>query len=400
MTWTFDGSTPTFDTGAGATFDGASSGGGVAPVITLNPSNATIASGSTATFNAAATGTPTPTVQWQVSVDGGTTWNNVTTGSGGTTTSYTTAALLLTDSGGKYRAIFTNSSGSATTTVASVTVLSTLFTGGRTMEFLFGPGQLYVTPLTNADGSVIASPSPRKLGAFQDATFDNSAETKMMYGANQYPLAVGRGKAKLSMKAKMGQLSVDQWNAVFIGQPAQQSNQIVAAVNDNTGILIPATPFTISAVQPVTIPLTQVLVPNAGTFSRDLGVVDGNGNAYQAQASAGSLTTGQYNVSAGGVYTFASADAGKRVFISFVYTATSTSAKSLTVLNLPMGYAPFVQLDFYSQYGGNQLLVTLYQAICIKASFGTKLDDFAYPDLEFDGFVDSQNRAYNISASQ
>ena len=46
-----------------------------APVITANPANLVVISGGTATFTAAATGTPTPTVQWQVSSDGGATFN-------------------------------------------------------------------------------------------------------------------------------------------------------------------------------------------------------------------------------------------------------------------------------------------------------------------------------------
>ena len=58
MTWTVDGTTPTFDTGTGATFDGGSSAGPSAPTITANPSNASVSSGTSATFSAAATGSP------------------------------------------------------------------------------------------------------------------------------------------------------------------------------------------------------------------------------------------------------------------------------------------------------------------------------------------------------
>ncbi|MEI7701389.1 MAG: protein kinase, partial [Planctomycetia bacterium] len=61
-----------------------------APSITSQPGNLTITDGQTATFTAAATGNPTPTVQWQVNTGSG--WAVVTTGTGGTTNSYTTAA--------------------------------------------------------------------------------------------------------------------------------------------------------------------------------------------------------------------------------------------------------------------------------------------------------------------
>ena len=263
------------------------------------------------------------------------------------------------------------------------------------MEFQFGPGQVIVTPLTDYAGNTIANPSPRRLGAFQEATFDNSAEVKMMYGPNQYPLAVGRGKAKLSMKVKMGQLSVDQINAVFIGQPANQTAQIAAAVIDTTGILIPSTPYTITAGSTST--TTTIQIPSSGTWARDLGVTDTTGAALTAVASA--PATGQYTVAAG-VYVFASADVGKRVFISYAYTATSTSAKQLIVNNAPMGNAPFLLVDFFSSYGGNALQVTMYQAIATKFNFGTKLDDFVYPEIELEGFANSSNQAYLIAASQ
>jgi len=90
------------------------------PTITTQPANQTVIAGQTATFTAAATGSPTPTVQWQVSTDGGMTFSNVS-GATSTTLSFTTA---LSQSGNRYRAMFTNSAGTATTTAATLTVNS------------------------------------------------------------------------------------------------------------------------------------------------------------------------------------------------------------------------------------------------------------------------------------
>jgi hypothetical protein len=86
--------------------------------ITSNPGNLTILDGSTATFTASATGTPTPTVQWQVSTDGGSTWNNVS-GATTTTLSFTSTPLENDD---EYQAVFTNTSGSLTTSAAQLTL--------------------------------------------------------------------------------------------------------------------------------------------------------------------------------------------------------------------------------------------------------------------------------------
>lgn len=89
-----------------------------APSITTNPTNQTVNAGQSASFTAAASGNPAPTVQWQVSTDGGTTWNNVG-GATSTTYSFTTAS---TDNGKKYRAVFTNSVSSANSNPATLTV--------------------------------------------------------------------------------------------------------------------------------------------------------------------------------------------------------------------------------------------------------------------------------------
>jgi hypothetical protein len=91
------------------------------PTITTQPANQTVTAGQTATFTATATGSPTPTVQWQVSTDGGVAFSNVS-GATSTTLSFTTT---LAQNGNRYRAVFTNAAGTATTTAATLTVNAT-----------------------------------------------------------------------------------------------------------------------------------------------------------------------------------------------------------------------------------------------------------------------------------
>src|SRR5437764_254616 len=86
--------------------------------VTSSPSSLTVTSGQTALFSAAATGSPAPTVQWQVSSDGGATFTNV---SGATSTTLTFAADM-SQNGNSYRAVFANSTGSVTSSAASLTV--------------------------------------------------------------------------------------------------------------------------------------------------------------------------------------------------------------------------------------------------------------------------------------
>ncbi len=93
-------------------------GSQVAPTVTSNPTSATVDAGGTATFTAAASGTPTPTVQWEVSTDGGTTFTDI---SGATSTTYSFTATA-SQSGDEYKAVFTNNVDTATTTAATLTV--------------------------------------------------------------------------------------------------------------------------------------------------------------------------------------------------------------------------------------------------------------------------------------
>ena len=92
------------------------------PVITGNPANVIACASNLVSFTASASGSPTPGVQWQVSTDGGATFNNI---AGATNATYTFTASL-SDNGKRYRAVFANACGSAITTAATLTVTSAL----------------------------------------------------------------------------------------------------------------------------------------------------------------------------------------------------------------------------------------------------------------------------------
>jgi len=89
--------------------------------VTASPSSVTITSGQSASFSAAATGTPAPTVQWQVSTDGGATFTDLP----GATSTTLTFAVDMSKNGSLYRAVFTNASGSVTSSAATLTVNTT-----------------------------------------------------------------------------------------------------------------------------------------------------------------------------------------------------------------------------------------------------------------------------------
>src|SRR5438552_5104975 len=91
-----------------------------AAAVTTQPTNQSITYGQNAAFTAAASGNPTPTVQWQV--DTGSGFTNI---SGATSTTFTLTTPPVSTSGNKYRAVITNTCGGtqiATSTDATLPV--------------------------------------------------------------------------------------------------------------------------------------------------------------------------------------------------------------------------------------------------------------------------------------
>ena len=117
------------------------------PSVATNPLSQTVNSGGSVTFTAAASGTPAPTVQWQVSVGGGA-FSNVPNATS-TTLTFTTT---FSQNGNKYQAVFTNSVGTATTTAATLTVTApdVTISKSHTGDFTVGSsGGVYTIKVTN-----------------------------------------------------------------------------------------------------------------------------------------------------------------------------------------------------------------------------------------------------------
>ena len=95
-----------------------------APTVST-PASATAPVGGAATFQVTVTGTPAPTLQWQLSSNGGASWLSLTpdaTYGGVRTSTLTVSNLLAGYNGAKFRCIATNPAGSVTSAVATLTV--------------------------------------------------------------------------------------------------------------------------------------------------------------------------------------------------------------------------------------------------------------------------------------
>ena len=250
------------------------------------------------------------------------------------------------------------------------------------MQYHFGTGTLWGAATMDAFGNTIAVPTPIKFGTLSDTSLEFDRDIKELYGQNAFPVAAGGGKMKIALKAKFAQISGRLFNDLFFGQGLTTGTQ-TGAVEDLTGIAIPATPFTVTA--STTNSATSVMIPNTGTYLRDLGVLDSNGVAMQRVANA--PTTGQYSLT-GSAYLFAAADVGKVVYISYAYTYTLATSKILTINNVTMGTLPIFGIDLACKFQGKTAYFRLGQCAAKKLGFDPKQDDYTTSDLDISVFAD------------
>jgi hypothetical protein len=241
------------------------------------------------------------------------------------------------------------------------------------MQNHFGTGTLWAAASQDVYGNAIAVPTPMKFGVLNDVSLEIDRDIKELYGQLALPVAVGGGKMKVAIKAKFAQIHGRLFNDLFFGQGITSGTQ-TAVYEDLTGAVIPATPFQIT-----------IAPPSAGTFGRDLGVLDSNGVPLVRVSSA--PATGQYSVS-GAVYTFAAADTGKTVYISYTYTFALASSKALALNNVAMGTLPIFGIDFSCRFNGKQAYFRLGQCASKKLSFDPKQDDFAMADMDISAYAD------------
>jgi hypothetical protein len=175
---------------------------GTAPSVTQDPSNQTVVTGNTATFTASASGSPTPTVKWQLSTNGGTNWSDI---AGATSTTYSFTAASG-DNGKQYRAVFTNGVGSdATTSAATLTVQSApTITSGNAATFAAGVSESF---------QVVATGSPAASYSITSGSLPSGVTLNPSTGALSGKAAIGTvGSYPVTISASNG-----------IGTPATQA---------------------------------------------------------------------------------------------------------------------------------------------------------------------------------
>lgn len=238
----------------------------------------------------------------------------------------------------------------------------------------FGSGKIIAVPTNLADGSAIAVPTPVVLGTMQEVSLDLSVEMKTLYGSKRYPIAVGQGKGKTEIKAKYAEIDGAILGSLFFGKAATTG---IKAATFDYATTIPTTPFQVT-----------IAPPGSGTFVDDLGVYSVT-NSVQMTRVASAPATNQYSVDEStGVYTFATADAGDSIKISYEYIAAA-GGQIWTMTNEVMGYSPSFTLLLQNSFDSKTMVCKLNRASSGKLSLPLKSDDFAIYDFEAEAFADA-----------
>jgi len=238
--------------------------------------------------------------------------------------------------------------------------------------FVFGSGVLIGTRTDVADAT------PINFGLLQDITIDETATTKSLMGQYQRPIAIARGGIKSTGKAKVARISGLAFANLFYGVPLTPGQ--IATSFAEAGV-IPATPY-------------EVTVANSATFVDDGGVTYAANGLPLALVGA-SPAVGQYSMAAG-VYTFAAADTGKAVLITYTYSIPGSGQK-FVVSNELLGVTPTFKAKFYTSFQGNPVSLQINNCVSNKFGFATKLEDFTLPEFDFEFFADAANNVMTWS---
>lgn len=227
--------------------------------------------------------------------------------------------------------------------------------------------------------------TPMQFGILQDISIDMSFNMKELYGMYQFPVAIARGTAKWTGKAKHAQMRARQWNDLFFGQTLTTPAMLTTAFDE--AATIPATPY-------------QVTVANSASFVTDLGVKYVVGGVPLVKVASGP-TTGQYSVNpATGVYTFAAADTALGVLISYTYTVTTAGSNKIAIANQLLGTQPQFQLNLFQTFNSKVANLQLNACVSSKLSLATKLEDWEVPELDFHILADTSNNVGFLSLSE
>jgi hypothetical protein len=287
-----------------------------APVITTQPIAQSILAGGTATFTAAATGNPAPTVLWQSEAPGATTFTTITPNVTSTTYTFTPT---LAQSGTKYQAVFTNTIGATTHNVATNAVSLTVMDAAPKI-------------VTQPSSQTVAVGSPV---TFTAAASGDPAPTVQWYekARGQTAFAIIQGATSTSYGFVPAQTdNGDQFKAVFTNKIGTITNNVPTNVATLTVDVPPSITTDLPPGQTVTAGrLVSLAVAASGTPTPTV----------QWQTSIDGVTFTPIKGATALTYTFTPTAAMDGTFIEAIFTNAAGEAISTTD-ELTVNFAPTI----------------------------------------------------------
>lgn len=251
--------------------------------------------------------------------------------------------------------------------------------------FNFGAGRARLIP---AGGG-----QPVELGVVQSASVELKVDLKELRGPYRYPIAVADGKGTASGKVNFASFWPETLSSILGGTLTTGAQH--AAIGETA--VIGSSAHTVTLANPTTFVAGSEIVA----------VVDATGDpVYYSRVAAGSeassSTAGQaqgaYSINnTTGVLSFAAADAGLTVVVSYLYTpATDVNSNTVSIQQVGMNSAATFQLTLIGTAAKNsftnqaqQFIVRFNACLAPSLKMDFKLDDWTYLDLDFMAFIDA-----------
>lgn len=225
-------------------------------------------------------------------------------------------------------------------------------------QYNFATGDVFFT--------TVAGLTPLKIAALQDVSVDFSSDIKQLFGQNQFPLDVARGKTKIEGKAASGNVDVQSFNQFFFGLTAA-TGQTLRAINEAG---------TVPAMSTYTVTVTH-----AADFVQDLGVYNATTGLPLTQVAT-MPASGEYSVDQStGIYTFNMAQASADMLFNYLYE--DTAGHTVVISNQLMGTTPKFRLVLSQIYDSKTFTLVLYSCVAEKLSLPLKQDDYLIADFSF-----------------
>jgi hypothetical protein len=242
-----------------------------------------------------------------------------------------------------------------------------------TPQYAFGSGIMF------GRKTGVTTPTPARFGALQDVSVDISFTTKQLFGQYQYPLAIGRGTAKITGKAKFAQFNAQSFNDLFFNEAGVTAGEVITAVAES------ATPAGNFAV-----------VTHNATFAQDLGVANATtGEVFQRVTG---VPVGNNNYSCNettGNYGFNST-MNVAVLVSYNYTDAGNGS-NIIIANQLLGSAPQFLVVLTETFSSNKLTLQLNACMSSKLTLTSKLEDFWVQEFDFEAYDDAANNVGKLS---